>query len=239
MATTTVNAASSSGSRHIAVRAQRSAGRIQPGWPRTGLTIGFAALVVLLAGCGSDPNSIAAQARSGDQKGYVSGDGSVEQIPVARRGEPVALDGTTLDGNVWSLSSIPAETVVVVNVWGSWCGPCVAEAPELEKAWGQLQTQKIPVQFIGLDFKEGPEAGLAFQRTYRVTYPSLAFDGGRAVQGLQGKAPTVPTTLVLDRSRRIAGRILGQTDATTLTGLVNDVLAQGPPTTTATPGAGG
>jgi thiol-disulfide isomerase/thioredoxin len=124
---------------------------------------------------------------------------------------------------------VPSGAVVVLNVWGSWCGPCVAEAPELEKAWTQLPQQGQPVQFVGLDFKEGPEAGLAFQRRYGVSYPSLRFDGGRPVQGLQGlqgKAPTVPTTLVLDGSRRIAGRILGQTNAATLTGLVADVLAQ-------------
>jgi len=192
---------------------------------------------LLAAGCGTDPNSIAGQARSGDQKGYVSGDGSVEQIPSERRGAPVDLSGTTLDGKPWTLAAVPTQDLVVLNVWGSWCGPCVAEAPELEKAWSQLQAKAVPVQFVGLDFKEGPEAGLAFQRTYKVTYPSLTFDGGRAVQGLQGKAPTVPTTLVLDRSRRIAGRILGQTDATTLTGLVSDVLAQEPPATA--PGAGG
>ncbi len=183
---------------------------------------------LLLAGCGTDPNSIAGQARSGDQKGYVSGDGSVQQIPAARRGAPITLEGTTLEGSPWALSSVPPMKVVVLNVWGSWCGPCVAEAPELEKAWTNLTTGGIPVQFLGLDFKEGPDAGLAFQRRYGVTYPSLTFDGGRPVQALQGQAPTVPTTLVLDRSRRIAGRILGQTDAATLTGLVTDILAQEP-----------
>ena len=43
---------------------------------------------------------------------------------------------------------------------------------------------------------------------------------------LQGKAPTVPTTLVLDRDGRIAARVNGPVDATTLRGLVDDVLAE-------------
>jgi thiol-disulfide isomerase/thioredoxin len=180
-----------------------------------------------LAACGSDPNSIAAQARSGDGKGFVSGDGSIERTAVDRRGVPLTLQGKTLDGRPWSLSQ-DAGKVVVLNVWGSWCGPCVAEAPALQRAWTQLKAQGKPVDFIGLDFKEGPEAGVAFERKYQITYPSLVYDGGRPVMALQGKAPAVPTTLVLDRKGRIAARILGQTTTATLTGLVDDVLAESP-----------
>ena len=185
------------------------------------------ALSALLAACGSDPNSIAAQSRSGDGKGFVSGDGSIERTAIERRDAPLALQGTTLEGRPWSLSQDTGK-VVVLNMWGSWCGPCVAEAPDLQKAWTQVKTQGKPVQFMGLDFKEGPEAGAAFERKYQITYPSLTYDGGRPVLALQGKAPTVPTTLILDRQGRIAARVLGQTTAATLTGLVDDVLAEIP-----------
>jgi thiol-disulfide isomerase/thioredoxin len=188
------------------------------------ITLGLSAL---LAACGSDPNSIAAQARSGDGKGFVAGDGSIERIAIDRRHAPLALQGTTLEGRRWSLSQ-DMGTVVLLNMWGSWCGPCVAEATDLQKAWTQVKSQGKPVQFIGLDFKEGPEAGAAFERKYQITYPSLAYDGGRPVLALQGKAPTVPTTLILDRQGRIAARVLGQTTAATLTGLVDDVLAESP-----------
>jgi thiol-disulfide isomerase/thioredoxin len=183
------------------------------------------ALSALLAACGSDPNSIAAQARSGDGKGFVSGDGSIERTAVDRRDAQLKLQGTTLDGRPWSLSQ-DAGKVVVLNMWGSWCGPCVAEAPALQKAWTQLKGQGATVDFIGLDFKEGPEAGVAFERKYQITYPSLAYDGGRPALALQGKAPTVPTTLILDRQGRVAARVLGQTTTATLTGLVDDVLAE-------------
>jgi thiol-disulfide isomerase/thioredoxin len=187
-------------------------------------TLGLSAL---LAACGSDPNSVAAQARSGDGKGFVAGDGSIERIAIDRRDAPLALRGTTLEGRPWSLLQ-DMGTVVLLNMWGSWCGPCVAEATDLQKAWTQVKSQGKPVQFIGLDFKEGPEAGAAFESKYLITYPSLAYDGGRPALALQGKAPTVPTTLILDRQGRIAARVLGQTTAATLTGLVDDVLAERP-----------
>lgn len=194
---------------------------------RVGTAAATLALSAVLVACGSDPSSISAQARSGDGKGFVSGDGSIERTSINRRDAALTLQGTTLEGRSWSLSQ-DAGKVVVLNVWGSWCGPCVAEATDLEKAWTQLKGQGKPVQFMGLDFKEGPEAGTAFQRKYKVTYPSLAFDGGRPSMALQGKAPAVPTTLILDRRGRIAARVLGQTTTATVIGLVDDVLAENP-----------
>lgn len=176
--------------------------------------------------CGAGSNSLESQARAGDAKGYIAGDGTVELIPVARRQPRIALQGTTLEGQSWSLTS-NAGKITVLNVWGSWCGPCVAEAPELEKAWQALRRPPDPVVFMGLDFKEGPAAGAAFQRKYRISYSSLMFDGGTPVLALRGQAPAVPTTIVIDRQGRIAARILGQTTASTLIGIVTDVRSQG------------
>ena len=60
----------------------------------------IALLPVTLAGCGgAEPGSVADQARGGGRKGYIAGDGAIEQIPVADRATPVELSGTTLDGD--------------------------------------------------------------------------------------------------------------------------------------------
>ena len=188
----------------------------------------LAAAVLLLgsAACTQDPNSVAAQAKAGDQKGYVSGDGAVETIPVADRAEPVALSGALIGGGTWDSASARGSDVVVVNVWGSWCAPCVAEAPDLQEVWSGLQEDKMPVQFMGINFREGPASGAAFARKAGLTYPSLSEKSGVLILALQGKAPTVPTTLVLDTQGRIAARVNGPVSASTLRGLVDDVLAE-------------
>ncbi len=187
-----------------------------------------AAAVLLLGGtaCTDDPNSIAAQAKAGDQKGYVSGDGAVETIPEADRAEPVELSGELLDGSAWDIATARGD-VLVVNVWGSWCAPCVAEAPDLQKVWSELQAERAPVRFVGINFREDPARGAAFARKAGMTYPSLSDEesGGVLILALQGKAPTVPTTLVLDREGRIAARVNGPVSASTLRGLVDDVVA--------------
>ena len=189
---------------------------------------GCLAAAVLLLGataCSQDPNSVAAQAKAGDQKGYVSGDGAVETIPEADRAEPVALSGELVDGGSWDSASARGE-VVVVNVWGSWCAPCVAEAPDLQKVWSDLEAEKAPVQFMGIDFREDPARGAAFAKKAGITYPSLSDESGVLILALQGKAPTVPTTLVLDTAGRIAARVNGPVGASTLRGLVDDVVAE-------------
>ncbi len=195
--------------------------------PTARWAVGVAAAVLLLgaSGCTQDPNSIAAQAKAGDQKGYVSGDGAVESIPVAKRGEPVELKGELLDGTAWDTASARGK-VLVLNVWGSWCAPCVAEAPDLQKTWAGLQADKAPVQFMGIDFREDPARGAAFAKKAGITYPSLSDESGVAILALQGKAPTVPTTLVLDPQGRIAARVNGPATASTLRGLVDDVVAE-------------
>lgn len=184
---------------------------------------GLATLVV--AGCSQDPNSVAAQAKAGDQKGYVSGDGAVESIPVGDRAEPVTMTGELLDGTAWDIASTRG-TVLVLNVWGSWCAPCVAEAPDLQRAWEQLQARDAPVAFMGIDFREEAARGAAFAKRAGLTYPSLSDEAGVLILRLQGKAPTVPTTLVLDREGRIAARVNGPVGTSTLTGLVDDVVAE-------------
>ena len=185
-------------------------------------------LSLLTAACNDDANSVASQAMAGDGKGYVAGDGTVEQLAVADRGAAVSLGGTTVDGKSWSTAADAPGKVVVVNVWGSWCAPCVDETPYLQQVWQSYSTAGKPVAFVGIDIKESAATAAAFLKANSVTYPSLSDSGsgGQPMLALQGKAAATPSTLVLDRQGRIAARVLGATTVSTLTGLVDDVLAE-------------
>ncbi|HRC13621.1 MAG TPA: TlpA disulfide reductase family protein [Dermatophilaceae bacterium] len=183
---------------------------------------------VALAACQSDPNSLAAQAGSGSRAGYAAGDGSIEQLAPASRGSALAIAGVTVDGGRWSMTDQGSGKVVVVNVWGSWCPPCVAETPALQGAWAAYEKAGKPVAFVGIDTMESPDTGLAFLKAKGVTYPSISDQAsqGAPTLALQGKAPATPTTLVLDRQGRVAARVLGPITEVTLRTLVDAVLAE-------------
>jgi len=192
---------------------------------RAAVALTSALALVALGGCTSDPNSISEQAKQGDQKGYIAGDGTLEQIPVDQRLKPITLEGTTLDGRSWSSTSERGSQVVVVNMWASWCGPCIKEIPDLEKVWTDLQAADKPVQFMGINFREGPERGAALAVETKMTYPSLTDEGGTLILAFGRQAPvTTPSTIILDREGRVAARANGPVSATTLQGLIDDVL---------------
>ncbi|MGL4178829.1 MAG: TlpA family protein disulfide reductase [Dermatophilaceae bacterium] len=190
---------------------------------RTVLALASTALVGAAA-CTSDPNSVSEQARRGDQKGYVSGDGSVETVPRAERGEPVELSGKLLGGGEFRSAEARGE-ILLLNVWASWCGPCVAEMPVLQQVWEEQQKAGAPVRFVGINFRDNAAGGAAFAKRAGVTFPNIGDESGTTILALQGKAPTVPTTLVLDREGRIAARVNGPVTAGTLRGLLEDAVA--------------
>ena len=183
----------------------------------------LAAVAVVLAGCGGEGSTINDQMRQGDQKGYVAGDGTIQVLAPEERETVITLEGTTLEDEAWSSQAHLGE-VVVVNVWGSWCGPCVEEAPDLEEVATEFAEAGEPVQFIGVNSRDSVPSALAFQQKYDVSYPSLQDDGGRTRAQLQGLAVATPTTMVLDGQGRLAARVSGPVEASTLRGLVEDVL---------------
>ncbi|GAA1174790.1 TlpA disulfide reductase family protein [Ornithinimicrobium humiphilum] len=162
--------------------------------------------------------------RSGDQKGYVAGDGTVQALAPDERTTVLTLEGTTLEDEPWSSTDHLGE-VVVINVWGSWCGPCIQETPDLEEVATAFAEAGEPVQFIGVNSRDSVPSALAFQQKYDVSYPSLQDDGGRTRAQLEGLAVATPTTMVLDPEGRLAARVSGPVEASTLRGLVEDVLA--------------
>ena len=177
-------------------------------------------LALLLAGC-SGGGTVPGAA----DQGYISGDGTVRTVAVAQRDEPVRFSGTTLDGERFDVREHRGQ-VVVVNVWGSWCPPCIAEAPGLQRVWDQVRGQGA--QFVGIDVNDNTAAARAHERRFGVTYPSIEDEAGRVLLGLRGSLPpkAVPSTLVLDRRGRIAARVLGQVEESTLRALVGDALEE-------------
>ncbi|MBX3099420.1 MAG: TlpA family protein disulfide reductase [Salinibacterium sp.] len=191
------------------------------------LAVTAAALVtVALAGCSNDP--LAQQYAESSGQGYVSGDGAYTEIPPADRGEAIEYSGTTEAGDTVSSADF-AGTVYVINFWYAGCPPCRLEAPDLKA----VSEEYTDVGFLGVNVSDTAENAITFEKKYEIAYPSIIDAQTNSVQlafaGQGAVAPNaVPTTLIIDREGRVAGRISGLIqEKSILTSMIDTVLAEG------------
>ena len=182
-------------------------------------TAGLALCALLLAACGASSDA-------GSGTAFIAGDGSIVLLAPQDRIPAPELQGETLDGGTFSLAEHRGE-VVILNVWASWCAPCRAEAPTLESVWTAVQGEGV--QFVGLDTRDTVAAAAAFVEKYGVTYPNVIDTDGQ-LQLLFGDSlppQAIPSTVVIDKEGRVAGRILGRASESSLLGLIEPLLVEG------------
>ncbi|WP_296138130.1 TlpA disulfide reductase family protein [uncultured Tessaracoccus sp.] len=182
------------------------------------------AALLLLVGC----SSTSGQAPGGDDTdqgaiGFTVGDGTVTIVPPESRVEAPVLEGPSLADDAKQLSTEQyAGRIVVVNVWGSWCAPCRHEAPALVDADERLGED---VQLLGLNTRDlTTTPAQAFVRRFGITYPNIFDPDGALLLGFGQLPPkAIPSTIVIDAEGRVAARVIGEVDANTLVGIVEDV----------------
>jgi thiol-disulfide isomerase/thioredoxin len=163
---------------------------------------------------------------SGNGQRYVAGDGTVQVIKPADRKQAPELMGTTLDGGSFNLSDLRGN-VTVLNVWASWCSPCRAEAPGLQKVSADLATRGV--RFVGIDTRDTNDNARAFERHFGITYPSIVDQDGALLLRFKETLPpqAIPTTLVIDKNGRMAARALKPLTEEQLRELIRSVLDSG------------
>ncbi|MGW8781384.1 TlpA disulfide reductase family protein [Streptomyces sp. NPDC055796] len=166
------------------------------------------AAALVLAGLATDDGGPGApDGRAGTVVGTAAGARVME--PGSRPDAPV-LAGDDLDGRAVSLAGLRGH-VVVLNVWGSWCGPCRTEADGLERL--SRRTRDDGVRFLGINTRDrDPAAARSFVRAHGLSFPSLPDPTGELLLRFPPallNPQAVPATLVIDRRGRIAASIGG------------------------------
>ena len=186
--------------------------------------LAISALVLTTSACAND--SLADQFRSGDNKNYIAGDGTVTEFALGSRPKAADWSGVTESGEALSSNQLDG-VITVMNFWYAGCAPCRIEMPELI----ELQTEFLPegVQFIGVNVRDSAETSLAFARRIGMNFPSVMdAKTGSVVLGFTGVVTpqAVPTTLVVDAEGNVSARVLGRIDKGILTTLVKTVIEE-------------
>ncbi|GHE86647.1 TlpA family protein disulfide reductase [Streptomyces spiralis] len=186
------------------------------------LAAGTAALALALSACGSGGTS----GGSGNTN-FITGSDGIATVKKGDRKPAPDLSGQTIDGKQLDIASYKGK-VVVLNVWGSWCAPCRAEAPNLVKV--AKDTAGKGVQFVGINTRDtSTQPALAFEKRYGVPFPSLYDPSGKLM--LRFKKGTlnpqlIPTTIVVDRDGKIAARALQALSEEKLRKMLDPVVAE-------------
>lgn len=192
---------------------------------RTLLAVGVLSAALTLSACSGDSNG---KSGGGGNTNFVTNTGGISTAAKGERASTGKLAGETLDGKHLDVADLKGK-VVVLNAWGSWCGPCRAEAPYFAKVAKDLKGQGV--EFVGLNTRDpNKQQALAFEEEYGVPYPSLYDQQGKLILfgfpkgtlSLQG----IPSTVVLDKEGKIAARSLMALDEKKLRSMIEPLLKE-------------
>jgi len=98
--------------------------------------------------------------------------------------------------------------VILVNLFATWCGPCIAEIPDLVR----LQSGHADLAVVGLQVMDvGGEPLPAFRARLGINYPTIDANDNPEVQRAFGDPDVLPMSYILDRSGRIVATLEGRT----------------------------
>jgi thiol-disulfide isomerase/thioredoxin len=184
----------------------------------------------LVAGCSTGDDAVA----QGGTFQFVAPGGKTDILydPPSSRGVPGPLSGPDLmDTNRTISVDDFAGQVVIINIWGQWCGPCRAEVSELQQVYDA--TRGDGVALLGIVVRDNNiQAPRDFIIDSKISYPSIYDPAMRTMLAFGGKYPTtvIPSTVVLDREHRVAAVFLRELLAEDLLPLVKRLAAEPAPT---------
>lgn len=126
--------------------------------------------------------------------------------PVATRGAPIELAFQDGAGAARTLADLRGR-VVLVNLWATWCAPCIKEMPALDRLQAKLGGADFEVLAIALD-RQGESVVRPFFDKLGLAKLALNLDPSNASSRTLA-APGLPTSVLVDREGREIGRVLG------------------------------
>lgn len=152
------------------------------------------------------------------------GNHEIDQAVAAGKREPAPVRSVKRLGSAETASLADYRgTVVVLNFWASWCDPCKAESPALERAYRRYRNKGFVVLGAGVD--DLTSDAQAFIRHYKLSYPQVKYGSENATKDFGTRY--LPESFVIDRRGRIVALQRYQVDDKWLNKNIPPVLAEG------------
>jgi peroxiredoxin len=135
-----------------------------------------------------------------------AGPGTAQVLDIGQPAPEFAL--TDLAGNTHRLSQYRGKGILL-NFWATWCVPCRAEMPAMERAYHALSEKGLVVLAVSLDTGSRVPVD-SFVKELALTFPVLLDSSGTSVRTY--RVFGLPTSFLIDRKGRLAGREIGARD---------------------------
>lgn len=150
-----------------------------------------------------------------------------ESLPSAQTGTVISFETTDLDGNPVKSSDIfGSHTLTMVNIWGTYCGPCIEEMPDLEELSKKLADKNCAIIGVVWDVSDLNDREMTAAKEIisdsGVTYPNLI-----PWDSLDEDLPSafIPTTYFIDQSGHVVGEpAVGSRGADDYEALIDEIL---------------
>jgi thiol-disulfide isomerase/thioredoxin len=181
-------------------------------------------LALLVAGCSTGDGAV--DVNNGGEFRFVAGTPDGEVIPAAERRSAPEFAGALLGGGEFSSTALDGQ-VAVINFWGSWCAPCRVETPEFQEVYADVRDEGVA--FLGVNVKETDEQfAQGFVDRFGIEFPSLYDPSGETALAFRDyPANAIPSTIVLDRSGRVAAVYTGVVTQEDLRAVLDRLTAEG------------
>jgi thiol-disulfide isomerase/thioredoxin len=174
---------------------------------------------LILTACAT-PN---AAIQNSGEAGFISGDGTATFLKIEDRKSAPELIALDFSGKEIDLSNYKNK-VVVLNVWGSWCGPCRKEAKELQELY--VKNKDSGVEFIGINIRDSKVSAEKFVTNFGITYPNIFDRDGIKLLGFKDTLPAnaIPSTVLVDKNGKVAARQLGPIERALIQGFISSLV---------------
>lgn len=167
------------------------------------MILGISMLALMAVGCSSGTK----KEGSADSTVQVNNTEEVQEAKMVGKQNDLKASFTNINGETVALSDLKGK-VVVMNFWATWCPPCIAEMPSLQKLHEELKSEN-DIVFMAIEVDQDIDKAAKFMAKNKYTLP-LYTVGSELPEELMSNS--IPMTVILAKNGDIIGKQVGMMD---------------------------